>query len=273
MMSMRMAVVAGVLVAGSGVALAQGLSSEQTAQILRQAREYTMAFRTGQNDAPDKAAAMLEAATAAEPSNGALLAALAQAYYWQAALAGRPGGNPANGFTLIIKAAATAERAVALDDSDPVAVANAAAGRVLTGLFQQKPALITQGLADMDRAIAMRPELPGPHVTRAFFGINLPPQLRNNTKVVEDLKFLTVAATGSRAGDMVHVMLGDFFAEIGRPDDARREYEAAGRRPASAARDLAAGRVSALAGSGVPPDQIATLRGAPSNDCVFCHAK
>ena len=273
MMSMRTAIVAGAMVAGSGVMFAQGLSPDQTARILQQARDYTLAFRTGQNDVPAKAAAMLEAATAAEPSNGALLAALAQAYFWQAAVAGRPGGNPADAFAMINKAAATAARAVALDDSDPVAVANAGAGRVLTGLFQQKPALITQGLADMDRAVAMRPEMPGPHVTRAFFGINLPPQLRNNAQVVEDLTFLTVAARGSRAGDMVHVMLGDFLAESGRPDEARREYEAAGRRPASAARDLAAGRLAALAGSGVPPAQIATLRGAPSSDCAFCHAK
>jgi hypothetical protein len=242
------------------------------AAVLKQTRAYALEFRAGQSDAAPKAVALAEAATTAHPNDAALWNALSEAHFLQASAAGQASGNPLDAFPHIERAQAASERALALAPDDPNALAGHGAALIFGALFQQKPALLRQAVAEMNRAVTLAPDATTPHLTRAFFTIGLPAPMRNADDIAADLRFLTTVAEGGRAGDHVHLLLGDLYAEGGRLEDARAEYMAAARRPASTAREQSAGRLAALARGGVPAGDIATLRGQLGSNCIMFHA-
>lgn len=123
----------------------------------------------------------------------------------------------------------------------------------------------------MSRAVELAPSLIPPRVKRGIAALGLPPRFRNVQTVIEDVNVLIGVSEGTRAGDMLHLFLGDVYAEAGRAAEARRQYEAAAR-PSSVAGDQARARLAALEQSGVPAAETARLR-AGVGTCTTCHAQ
>ncbi len=67
----------------------------------------------------------------------------------------------------------------------------------------------------MNAAVRESPKSNGARLTRGFTIIHLPPAMRDNNAVTEDLQFILDTAPGGRPEDVLHVLLGDVYAETG----------------------------------------------------------
>jgi hypothetical protein len=258
------------------VALAQ-TTDAGTADILRRAIRYQFQFRAGQMDVVPEYVAMLEEATKTDPENADLWNAdlwnaMGVAYLAQAARAMTPGGSPAEAIPAMQKGPAALERALRLNPNHPEALATHGGIQAFMGLYQQAPAATANGVAEMNRAIALAPTSRRVRLQRAFSGINLPDAMRNRAAEGEDLDFLIAPSNGTRAGDYIRLMRGDLYVETGASDLAREQYELVVKSisPASA---VAQSRLAALDQGGVPPADIRKLRQAAGTNCVMCHGR
>jgi hypothetical protein len=243
-----------------------------TADILRRAIRYQFQFRAGQMDIVPEYVAMLEAATKTDPDNADLWNAMGVAYLAQAARAMMPGGSPADAIPAIQKGPAALERALRLNPSHPEALATHGGIQAFMGLYQQAPAATANGVAEMDRAIALAPTSRRVRLQRAFSGINLPDAIRNRAAEAEDLDFLVTLANGTRAGDYVRLMRADLHVETGARELARQQYELVVKSPSPASAEAKA-RLAALDQGGVPAADITKLRQAAGTNCVMCHGR
>ena len=75
---------------------------------------------------------------------------------------------------------------------------------------------IMAGVEEMNAAVRQAPKSTGVRLTRGFTIIHLPPDMRDTKAVTEDLRFILDTAPGGRPEDVLHVMLGDVFAEMGK---------------------------------------------------------
>jgi hypothetical protein len=241
-----------------------------TKDILRRAMAYQFQFRGGQTDIVPEYVAMLEEATRVDPENADLWNAMGVAYLAQAARAMMPGGRPADALPAIQKGPTALERAIQLNPNHAEALATRGGVQAFMGLYQHGPAAAAEGIATMNRAIAIAPTSRRVRLQRAFSGINLPDALRNRAAEAEDLDFLIALATGTRAGDYIRLLRGDLHVETGASDLARGQYELVAKSlsPASAA---ASSRLAALDQGSVPDADIKKLRQAAGTNCVMCH--
>jgi hypothetical protein len=268
----RLAVAASVVVTMSVVALAQATDAGTAAAILRRAIAYQFQFRAGQTDVVPEYVAMLEAATTADPGNAELWNAMGVAYLAQAARAMMPGGRPADALLAIQKGPAALERAIQLNPNHAEALATRGGVQAFMDLYQRGPAGAAEGIAKMNRAIAIAPTSRRVRLQRAFSGINLPDALRDRTAEAEDLDFLIALANGTRPGDYIRLLRGDLHAENGAITLAREQYElvATSTSPASAE---ATSRLASLIQGGVPAADIRKLRQAAGTNCLMCHGR
>jgi tetratricopeptide (TPR) repeat protein len=268
-----LALTASAILVCSAITIAQD-APLTSAEIVRQARRDALLIREGRFELAAPSVAKLEAATAANPNNAALWNALSSAYFMQAtALSQPPDGNVLKALSVIERAGRAVENALRIDPNNAEALAARGGGLTIAALFQQKPDLVAEGIRDMNRAVELAPMLPTPRLVRAFFGINVAPALRPTAAVVDDLQYLIRISEGRRPSDVLHLLLGDLYAETGKVADARREYEASAARPASTQRDRANARLVAL-NAGTPVAGEATqLRGRLGTDCMMCHAR
>ena len=265
-----MLTIVGVLWAGVAAWAQQTPSTaENSAAALQQARRYAVLVRAGQFDVARTAVTLLEEALKADPDNVALLNALTTAHQHQALAAGQPGGDLQEARSAALRAFAASERALKIDPDNPEALA-AHGGMLFVG--SPRPERVEAGIAEVFRAVALAPAAVQPRLYRKAIGLAQPVDRRDTPALVDDLTFLAKVGGGSRSGDIEHVLLGDVYAEIGKVDEARREYLAATKRPASAARDLVQSRLAALGQGVVPASEITTLRGDLGN-CLLCHAR
>jgi hypothetical protein len=197
------------------------------------------------------------------------LNALTFAYQQQAQAIGQSGGDPREALRLGFRSFALSERALKIDPNNPDALAFH--GGMLAAAAQ-RPERVQQGIAEVFRAVELAPSAVQPRLIRAAIGLTQSADRRDTAALIDDLTFLSTAGTGSRSGDMEHILLADLYAEMGKADDARREYLAATRRPASAVKDLVQSRLAALEQGAVPAGEITTLRGR-IGECLMCHAK
>jgi hypothetical protein len=237
---------------------------------LAQLMLHSFEVRSGNYDGAPKAVALMQAAAEASPNDTRLLVGLGTAYFLEANALLRPGGNPANGLTAIQNAQASYARALAIKADDPGALAGHGMASLILGGFMKKPEWIPQGLAEMNRAVTLAPEVTPIRLQRAFSAVAQAPSPERNATALEDLDFLSVKGQGLRSGDYVRVMRGDVYFETGQPDLARKEYEkvAASPRPGG---EEARARLGALAGPGVARADIIKLRNATGSNCMMCH--
>ena len=260
----------GVLCAGMAPWAQQTPSTAQkSAAAVQQARRYAFLVRAGQFDVAPTAVTLLEDALQTDPENVTLLNALITAHQHQALAAGQPGGDLREARNAALRAFAIAERALKIDPDNPEALA--AHGGMLF-VASPRPERVEAGIAEVFRAVTLAPAAVQPRLYRKAIGLAQPAERRDTAALLDDLTFLAKVGGGSRSGEMEHVLLGDVYAEIGKADEARREYLAAAKRPASAVRDLVQSRLSALDGGGVPASEITKLRGELGN-CLMCHGK
>jgi hypothetical protein len=247
-------------------------ANETTGNVLRRAMGYQFQFRAGQTGVVPEYVAMLEEATAADPENAELWNALGIAYLAQAARAMMPGGRPADVLVAMQKGPAALERALELNPDHAEALATRGGVQAFMGLYQQGEAGARDGIARMNRAVALAPGSRRVRLQRAFSGINLPDALRNRNAEAEDLEFLIAISSGTRAGDYIRLLRGDLHAETGNGELAREQYAevAASLSPAGI---QARGRLAALDHGGVPAADIKTLRAQAGTNCLMCHGK
>ena len=262
--------IVGVVCAGVAAWAQQTQSTaEKSAVALQQARRYAFLVRAGQFDAAPTAVKLLEEALQTDPDNLALLNALTTAYQHLALAAGQPGGDMQEARNAGLRAFAVSERALKIDPDNAEALA--AHGGMLF-VASPRPERIQAGIAEVFRAVALAPAAIQPRRYRKAIGLAQPADRRDTPALLDDLTFLAKVGGGSRSGDMEHVLLGDVYAEIGKADEARREYLAAAKRPASAVRDLVQSRLAALDQRAVPTSEITKLRGELGN-CLLCHGR
>lgn len=252
-----------------GVAMAQTLSS---AEALSRASAIAYDFRAGRYEAAPQALTILRSATAADPRNPDLWVALASAEMQGLTATSQPGGDRTQAMAILQNGFANYEKALAIKPDHPEALAGR--GALGTILFAMRGDMkgVAASMADMDRAAQLDPESHVVRLQRGFFGVNLPPQIRQNAKVEEDLKFLIRIGEGQRSGDVLHLLLGDLYAETGRPAEAKSEYRASNRARTTTG-DLAVARLQALQTGAVPAPEIARLRSQLGTNCVMCHGK
>jgi len=127
---------------------------------------------------------------------------------------------------------------------------------------------VMAGIDEMNAAVRQAPNSTGVRLTRGFTIIHLPPAMRDTDAVVEDLRFILDTAPGGRPEDVLHVLLGDVYAEMGKLDAARDEY-----RQVSGASAFAAEQAKLRLEKGsVTPESIAAVRSGTGTRCAMCHA-
>jgi hypothetical protein len=183
-----------------------------------------------------------------------------------------PGGKLADAMDAIQKGPAALERALQLNPDHPEALAQHGGIVALMGSLQHAPVAAAKGVAEMDRAIALAPNSRRVRLLRAFLGINLPDAMRNRTAEAEDLDFLIKISDGTRAGDYIHLLRGDLYAETGAGDLAREQYDAVVTSTSPAGAE-ARSRLAALDEGGVSATDIRTLRKAAGANCLMCHGQ
>jgi tetratricopeptide (TPR) repeat protein len=239
--------------------------------ILMQNMLHAFEVRTGHFESAEKSVALMDEATKASPGDARLWAGLGTAYFLQANASFGPGGKPVDGLAAIQRASEAHARSLAIDPDNAAALAGHGTTMVILATFQQKPEFREKGIAELDRAVAVSPNNTSVRLQRAFSSINLPPSPARNANAIEDLGYLARLANGMRSGDYVRIMLGDVQFEIGKPDLARKEYEAVAKseRPGGAE---ARARLAALdKGDPVAPADMARLRQATGSNCMMCH--
>jgi hypothetical protein len=108
-------------------------------------------------------------------------------------------------------------------------------------------------------------------LTRGFTIIHLPPAMRDTDAVIEDLQFIMDRSPGGRPEDVLHVLLGDVHAEVGKVDAARAEYAQVSGASAFAAQQVKL-RLAALKTGAIQPASIGQVRAITGSGCATCHA-
>jgi hypothetical protein len=242
--------------------------NRETADVLLRAHQWQLEFRQGNPQVVKPLVSTLEAAVQKSPDNPQLWEALGHAYMSQqgSLYAGPPDMN-----ALI----ATGERArnayarsLALNADNALVRAGHGMSSMVVGQLKGDTPGMLAGIEEMNAAVRQAPRSTAVRLTRGFTIIHLPPDVRDNHAVTEDLKHVLDTAPGGRPEDVLHVLLGDVFAETGDLEAARAEY-----RQVSGASAFAAEQASLRLKEGaVSPASIASVRMGTGTRCAMCHA-
>jgi len=242
--------------------------STRDSDVLAQAHRSQLAFREGHAEVVKPMLKSLEDAVARSPENPQLWEALGHAYMAKLASMYSP--------TLDIPAlTANAERArdayahsLALKANGALSLASHGMASMVASQFKGDGPGMMAGIDEMNAAVRQAPKSVTVRLTRAFTTIHLPPQVRDTNAVIEDLGFILDTAPGGRAEDVMHLLLGDVYAETGKLDAARGEY-----RQVSGASAFAAEQAkSRLEQDTIAPASIALVRAGTGVRCAMCHA-
>jgi hypothetical protein len=162
-------------------------------------------------------------------------------------------------------------RALSLDSKNAyLLVSHGMAGMSLASLKQDGPGIMA-AVEEMNAAVRQAPNSTPVRLTRGFTIIHLPVAMRDNAAVTDDLKFVLDVAPGGRPEDVLHVMLGDVYAETGAIEDARREYAQVNGASRFAA-EQAKSRLDELKKGAISPASITLVRSGTGTRCAMCHA-
>lgn len=237
-------------------------------EVLAQAERLQLEFRQGNVEAVKPLVSTLEGAVKESSANAKLWEAMGNAYMSQlgSLFAAQTDKN-----TLL----ATGERgrdayarSLALNGSDPLVQANHGMSQMVVSQLKGDGPGMTAGIEEMNAAVRRSPRNTGVRLTRGFTIVHLPPALRDNTAVTEDLQYALDAAAGGRAEDVLHIMLGDVLAELGDMKAARREYS-----QVSGASTFAAEQAKLrMRKDTIPAELISAVRIGTGTRCAMCHA-
>jgi hypothetical protein len=251
----------------TGVALA---TSDRDTKALAHAGQLQLEFRQGNLQVVDKLVGVLETAVARSPDNADLWRALGDAYMSQQGSMYQAQKDPGALIAVGQRARDAYGRALALDKNNALLLAShGMAGMSVSTLRQDGPGLMA-AVDEMNAAIRKAPNSTPVRLTRGFTTIHLPVGVRDTAAVTEDLKFVMGTAPGGRPEDVMHVLLGDVYAETGALDAARREYEQVTGASHFAA-EQARSRLEELKKGSVSPASIGLVRAQTGYGCVTCH--
>jgi hypothetical protein len=246
-------------------------ASTPDADALAQSHRLQLEYRQGNLAAAKPLVAGLESAVAKSPDNAQLWEALGHAYMsLQGSMYGGALDMPA-----LISAGEHARdayaRSLALKQPNPlVSASHGMATMVVSQLKGDGPGVMA-GIEEMNAAVRQYPKSTGVRLTRGFTIVHLPPDMRDNQAVTEDLRFILDTAPGGRAEDVLHVLLGDVLAETGKLPAARAEYDQVTGASAFAAEQVKL-RLADLAKGPVRTENITAVRMGTGTGCAMCHA-
>jgi hypothetical protein len=240
-------------------------------EVLAQARRQQMKFREGHLEVAKPLVKMLDEAVARSPDNAQLWEQLGHALM---SLQGSMYAGPPD----MAKVLETGERArdayahsLAIKPNNLLARASHGMATMVVGTLKGDGAGIAAGVDEMNAVVHESPNYKGGRLTRAFTIIHLPPGMRDNNAVIEDLRFLLDIAPGARPEDVIHVLLGDVLAETGDLKGARSEYAQVSGASAFAAEQVKL-RLADLEKGAIPADAIVKVRAVTGSGCAMCHA-
>ena len=246
-------------------------ASAQDNDILDRAYRSQLEFRAGKSEVAKPLVTTLEAAVAQSRDNARLWEALGHAYM---SLQGSMyAGSP--DMPALISAGEHARdayaRSLALDgNSALVQASHGMSQMVVSQLKGDGPGVMT-GVDEMNAAVRQSPKSTAVRLTRGLTIIHLPPAMRDTKAVTEDLQFILETAPGGRPEDVLHVLLGDVYAEVGDLKSARGEYAQVSGASAFAAEQVKS-RLADLQKGAIQPASITLVRAGTGTRCVMCHA-
>jgi len=252
----------------TAVALA---ASTQDDDVLTRARRSQLEFREGNLEVAKPLVKMLEDAVAQSPDNARLWEALGHA---NMTLQGSMYAGPLDipGMTAVGERARDAyARSLALDASSTLVKASHGMSQMVVSQLKGDGPGMAAGIDEMNAAVRESPKSIAARLTRAFTIIHLPPAMRDTNAVTEDLQFILGAAPGGRREDVLHVLLGDVYAEMGDLKGARAEYKEVSGASAFAAEQVRS-RLTDLEKGAIQPASIAQVRMGTGTRCAMCHA-
>lgn len=242
----------------------------QDDEVLAEAYRQQMLYRAGHPEVAQPLVKTLEAAVSKSKDNARLWEALGHAYMsLQGSLyAGTP--DMPKLIETAEHARAAYARSLALQAANPLARAALGMSTLVASQLKGDGPGVMAGIAEMNAAVRVAPTMTGVRLTRGFTIVHLPPGMRDNDAVIEDFRFIMNAAPGGRPEDVVHVLLGDVYAETGDLPSARQEYAQVTGASAFAAEQVKL-RLADLAKGAISPESITAVR-AGTGTCVMCHA-
>jgi cytochrome c-type biogenesis protein CcmH/NrfG len=240
-------------------------------EVLALAHRQQLEFRQGNLEVAKPLVTMLEEAVARSPDNAQLWEALGHA---SMSLQGSMFTGPIDPAKLVEvgeRARNAYARSLALKPNNPLVRSSHGMATTVVSLLKNDGPGIAAGVDEMNAAVHASPKYIGVRLTRAFTIVHLPPGMRDNDAVTEDLRFLIDSAPGGRPEDVIHVLLGDVLAETGNLKGARSEYEQVSGASAFAAEQVKL-RFADLETGAIRPESIVTVRAVTGSGCVACHA-
>jgi hypothetical protein len=239
-------------------------------EALARARQLQMEFREGNMQVVGPLVKGLEGAVAKSPGNADLWGALGHAYMsQQGSMYQSP--DPAALIAVGERARDAYARALALDQKNALLSASHGMARLTIASIKQDGPGLMAAVEEMNAAVRQAPKSTPVRLTRGFTIIHLPVGIRDSAAVTEDLKFVLETAPGGRPEDVLHVLLGDVYAETGALDEARREYGQVSGASRFAAEQVRL-RMDALKTGSVPAESITLVRAGTGTRCAMCHA-
>ena len=252
------------------ITLAALAASSLDAEALARAQQLQLEFRQGNHQVVKPLVKSLEDAVAKSTENAKLWEALGNAYMsQQGSMLGNPPDMP--GLIAVGERAQKAyARSLALNANNHVARAGHGMSTMVVSQLKGDGPGIMAGVEEMNAAVHDAPKSIAVRLTRGFTIIHLPPGMRDTKAVTDDLEFIVDAAPGGRPEDVVHVLLGDVFAEVGNLKAAREEYGQVTGASAFAAEQVKL-RLADLEKGAISPASIALVR-VGTGTCAMCHA-
>ena len=252
------------------LATAGAFAASADHEALARARQLQLEFREGNPQVVGPLVKGLESAVAKSPDNAELWGALGHAYMSQQGSMYQS-MEPAALIAVGERARDAYARALALDRKDALLLAShGMASMTIASIKQDGPGLMA-AVEEMNAAVRQEPKSTRVRLTRGFPIIHLPVGIRDSAAVTEDLNFVLEAAPGGRPEDVLHVLLGDVYAETGALDEARREYGQVSGASRFAA-EQAKLRMEALKTGAIPAESIKLVRAVTGTGCAMCHA-
>lgn len=246
-------------------------ASDRDKEVLGRAQQLQLEFRQGNLQSIDPLVKSLEAAVTQSPGNADLWEALGNAYMSQQGMLFQSQSDPAKLIAVGERARDAYARALKMDRKNALLLASHGMAGMSIAMLEQDQSALRASIEEMNAAVRQAPKSKLVRLTRGFTTIHLPLGIRDTAAVTADLNFVLDVAPGGRPEDVLHVLLGDVYAETGELDAARREYEQV-TGASSFAAEQSRLRLEELKKGAVSPASIALVRAGTGYRCAMCHA-